>query len=86
MAVSGGFVDVFNGRAAVFAETAEMADEIDAERARRAADRARTVLRRSPGDMIDAQALAALERALTRLRAAEASSRRPSSHRSSTPT
>lgn len=78
LAVSGGFVEVYKGRVSVFAETAELAEEIDAERARQAAARARSALKASPGDRMDAQAIAALERALARLRAAElaASARR----------
>jgi F-type H+-transporting ATPase subunit epsilon len=71
LAVSGGFVEVYKGRVSVFAESAELAEEIDAERARQAADRARSALKASPADRLDVQALAALERALARLRAHE---------------
>src|SRR5262245_41115189 len=48
LAVSGGFVEVFGGRASVFAETAELAEEIDAERARQAAEKAHEALRGWP--------------------------------------
>lgn len=78
LAVSGGFVEVLNGRVSVFAETAELADEIDAERARQAAERAKAQLKHHHEDKLDLQAQAALERALARLRASEAVSRRRS--------
>jgi len=75
-AVSGGFVEVQNNHVVILAETAEMAHEIDVERARQSAERAKAALR-SPGDGIDiAQAEAALRRALARLRAFEAVRRR----------
>ena len=71
-AVSGGFVEVQNNHVTVMAETAEMAHEIDIERARQAAERAKAALRASPSGTIDmAQAQAALLRALARLRTAE---------------
>ena len=76
LAVSGGFVEVHGGRVSVFAETAEMADEIDAERARQAAERARAKIKSTPAEKLDAQAVAALERALARLRAQELAARR----------
>ncbi len=77
LAVSGGFLEVHGGRASLFAETAELAGEIDAERARQAAERARTALKTQP-DRLDPLALLALERALARLRAYElARHRRP---------
>ena len=78
-AVSGGFVEVQNNRVTVMAETAEMAQEIDVERARQAAERAKAELRASSGTVDIAQAQAALLRALARLRAVEAArTRRPS--------
>ncbi|MBI3292092.1 MAG: F0F1 ATP synthase subunit epsilon, partial [Elusimicrobia bacterium] len=64
-AISGGFVEVTPRRVAVFAETAEMAEEIDVERARLAAERARAQLAAKAGEEVDiAQAQAALRRAL----------------------
>ncbi len=57
-AVSGGFLSVTDKGVTVLAEVAEMADDIDATRARQAADRAR-----ADGDS------AALRRAESRLRA-----------------
>ena len=80
-AVSGGFVEVQNNHVVVMAETAEMAHEIDAERARQAAERAKAALRSPSGTVDIAQAEAALRRALARLRAVEAVRRRGSSPR-----
>ena len=71
LAVSGGFVEVLNGRASLFAETAELAEEIDAERARQSAEQAKTSLKASPDAVMDEKALASLRRALARLRVAE---------------
>ncbi len=71
-AVSGGFVEVQNNHVVVMAETAEMAREIDVERARQAAERAKAALRAPSGTVDMAQAQAALMRALARLRAVEA--------------
>jgi F-type H+-transporting ATPase subunit epsilon len=71
-AVSGGFVEVQNNHVIVMAETAEMAHEIDLERARQAAERAKAALRAPVGTVDMAQAQASLLRALARLRAVEA--------------
>jgi len=79
LAVSGGFVEIFKGKTALFAETAELAEEIDSERARIAAEKAKAALKTRPGDKLDAQALAALQRALIRLRVAELARLRPGS-------
>lgn len=70
-AVSGGFVEVINNRVTVLAETAELAHEIDAERARHAAEQARVILRSPRSSQELAQAEAALQRALIRLHVAE---------------
>jgi F-type H+-transporting ATPase subunit epsilon len=77
MAVSGGFVEVLEGKASLFAETAELGEEIDAERARQAAEKARQDLKHSAGEVMDEKALAALRRALARLRVAELAGLRP---------
>jgi len=76
-AVSGGFVEVENNRISIFAETAEMAHEIDVERARQSAEKAKEVLRSPAPDLNLAEAEAALRRALARLRVAEAVRRHP---------
>jgi F-type H+-transporting ATPase subunit epsilon len=75
-AVSGGFAEVHPNRVSVFAEAAEMATEIDTERARLAAERAKQEISQaaSPEDLSLAQA--ALRRALLRLHVSEGISRR----------
>ena len=75
-AVSGGFVEVQNNHVVVMAETAEMAHEIDIERARQAAERAKAALRVPQAEIDLAQAEAALRRALVRLHLAEQVRRR----------
>ncbi|MBL0058568.1 MAG: ATP synthase F1 subunit epsilon [Elusimicrobia bacterium] len=75
LSVSGGFVEVCAGRVSVFAETAEMSDEIDAERARQSLEKAKAALKHGSDEKRDAAAVAALERALARLHAYEAASR-----------
>lgn len=75
-AVSGGFVEVEHNKVSVFAETAEMAQEIDVERAKQAAEAAKQALR-SPQNEIDlAMAELSLRRALARIRAVEGMRRR----------
>jgi F-type H+-transporting ATPase subunit epsilon len=75
-AVSGGFVEVQNNHVVILAETAEMAHEIDVERARQSAERAKAALRAPSGPVDIAQAEATLRRALARLRAVETVRRR----------
>ena len=70
-AISGGFVEVKNNQVAIFAETAEQAQEIDLERARQAAERAKATLHDRRTDTNLAEAEAALRRAIARLRVAE---------------
>jgi F-type H+-transporting ATPase subunit epsilon len=70
-AVSGGFVQVEANKVSIFAETAEMPHEIDVERARQAADRAREQMKVARSDVDLAQAEFALRRALARLHATE---------------
>ncbi len=73
-ATSGGFLEVLNNVVTVVAETAEPADEIDVERARRAEERAQELFDRAlsqEGDDVDRErAEAARERARNRLRLA----------------
>ena len=71
IAVSGGFVEVRANRVSLFTETAEMAQEIDAERARQAAERAKAALRSSTTRSDLANAEASLRRALIRLKVSE---------------
>ncbi|MEW6770928.1 MAG: F0F1 ATP synthase subunit epsilon [Bacillota bacterium] len=71
MAVSSGFMEVKNNRTVILADAAELAEEIDVERARRAKERAEERLR-APGPDVDViRAEAALLRALARLKAVE---------------
>ena len=75
-AVSGGFAEVRPSKVSVFAETAEMGEEIDVERARLAAEKARMTLSNASGLEDEAKARAALMRALLRLRVSEGLSKR----------
>lgn len=71
-AVSGGFAQVSSDKISVFAETAEMAEEIDAEQARQALEKARARLVQKELDPLTlAQAEAAARRAAARLKVAE---------------
>lgn len=66
----GGFAEVLNNVVSILAETAERADEIDVERAKKARERAEARLRaRTEGVNIN-RARAALVRATTRLKIA----------------
>ena len=72
MAISGGFAEVLPDRVTVLADTAELAAEIDVERARWAKERAEERLKDLvPLDPEYPVVLAALKRALTRLKVAE---------------
>lgn len=72
IAVSGGFVLVGEDEVLIVARTAERSGEIDVDRARRAAERARARLREGGPDIDYERARAALARALARLEAAGA--------------
>ncbi len=77
-AIFGGFLQVRPDRVVVLAETADMASEIDLERAERARREAERVIEGGfvePADL--AVARAALQRALIRIRVAERGERRP---------
>jgi F-type H+-transporting ATPase subunit epsilon len=64
VAVHGGFVEVRDNRVIVLSDVAELAEQIDVERARAAKDRAEAELR---ADADDARAAADLARATVRL-------------------
>lgn len=66
VAVHGGFFSVDSDQVNVIAEVAELAEDIDVERAKAALERARAVV----SDSDDTQAQAAVRRAETRIRAA----------------
>jgi F-type H+-transporting ATPase subunit epsilon len=73
LAITWGYAEVRGDKVIILAETAERAEEIDVERARRARERAETRMREWTGGdpAIDfARAEAALYRALTRLQVA----------------
>jgi F-type H+-transporting ATPase subunit epsilon len=63
VAVHGGFVEVSNDRVTILSDVAELASQVDVERARRAAERAEAALRAET----DVEAEAALRRAHLRL-------------------
>ncbi len=65
VAVHGGFVQVSGNTVSVLSDVAELADQIDRQRALRAADAAEAALRKEH----DAEAVAALSRAHARLNA-----------------
>jgi|SRR5579883_2266141 len=67
-AVSGGFAEVRDNKVSLFAETAELADQINAERAAQALERAKAeTLRKDVDPLTLAAAEAALRRAQVRL-------------------
>jgi F-type H+-transporting ATPase subunit epsilon len=71
--ISGGFADVSDNKVTILAESAEKAEEIDLERARKAKDRAEKRLAEQREKVDYARAQAALQRAMARLRARETS-------------
>jgi|Deesub1362A_J573_1020465.scaffolds.fasta_scaffold02285_1 F-type H+-transporting ATPase subunit epsilon len=71
-AIAGGFAEVTGEKITILAEAAELAREIDVDRAKRARERAEQRLARAQQEEIDyARAEAALKRALLRMRVAE---------------
>ena len=71
-AIGGGYADVQRDKVEVFAEAAELPEEIDAERARQSLEKAKAALLRSDLDpMTLMQAEAAMRRAGIRLKVAE---------------
>lgn len=79
LALSGGFAEVLDDKISVFAETAELADEIDQERARQALERAKAQAR-TADPLTLAAAEAAIRREQVRLRVAEMRKRPKSGH------
>ena len=72
MAISGGFLEVFEDKVSVLAESAELAEEIDVDRAEQAKKRAEERLASPASDIDAARAGAALLRAINRLHVARA--------------
>ena len=73
VAIIRGFAEVLGDRVTVLAETAELANEIDVERAKKALERAEKRIASGPGtqDIDWDRATASLQRALVRLKVAE---------------
>jgi len=71
LAVAWGFAEVLPDKVTILAETCERPEEIDAERARKAKDRAEQRLKSSSLDVDYDRAEGALQRAETRLKVAE---------------
>ena len=71
VAVAWGFAEVLPDKVTVLAETAERAEDIDVERARKAKERAEERLRSASGDVDYQRALLALDRANARLEVAQ---------------
>ena len=71
VAVAWGFAEVLPDKVTVLAETAERAEDIDVERARKAKERAEERLRSASGDVDYQRALIALDRANARLDVAQ---------------
>ncbi|HEX9206529.1 MAG TPA: F0F1 ATP synthase subunit epsilon [Candidatus Deferrimicrobiaceae bacterium] len=72
VALGGGFAEVTPERVVILAETAERAEEIDVERARRARERAEAALKEiTLDDETYAKAYAALQRAMVRMSAGQ---------------
>ncbi|MHB9131898.1 MAG: ATP synthase F1 subunit epsilon [Armatimonadota bacterium] len=71
IAVDGGFVEVAAEHVTILADSAELASDIDVERARMAKERAEERLRAAGGDIDVDRAKAALLRAINRLRLAQ---------------
>ncbi|MBI5630517.1 MAG: F0F1 ATP synthase subunit epsilon [Elusimicrobia bacterium] len=77
-AVSGGFAEIKDNKVSLFAETAEMAEAIDAERARQALEKAKAEKVRKDLDPLTlAAAEAAIRRAQIRLMVSERRKPRP---------
>lgn len=70
-AVGGGFMEVRDNKVVILADSAERADEIDAERARQAREKAETLLQQKVSDLEFARAEAAMRRAMVRLKVVE---------------
>ena len=72
MAITGGFVQFMQNKATILADAAERADEIDMERAEKARERAKRLLSEKQTDKIaQADAIAALQRSLIRIKVAQ---------------
>lgn len=71
MAIHGGFVEVLNNQVRFLADSVELEEEIDERRAAAALERAQKAIAEARDQVATADASAALERALARLKVAE---------------
>lgn len=71
IAVSGGFMEVRKNKVVILAESAELPEEIDVDRAKAAKDRAQKRLQARQDDIDYRRAEMAMQRAMTRLSVAE---------------
>lgn len=71
VAIGGGFAEVTPNRVTILADTAERATEIDLARAERALENARKALRGEESPTSREEAVHALDRAMTRIRATQ---------------
>ncbi|MGI6451488.1 MAG: F0F1 ATP synthase subunit epsilon [Desulfitobacteriia bacterium] len=71
IAISGGFLEVVSNKVTVLANTAEIAENIDLERAKAAKERAEKRLRERQPDIDIQRAEVALKRAMARIKAKE---------------
>ena len=71
VAVTGGFLELFANKVTILADSAERAEEIDAERAQEAMRRARERIQSSASDSDLARAVASMRRAEVRFRVAQ---------------
>ncbi len=71
LAISGGFAEVLEGGVSILAETAELAEEIDVERAQRSRERAETLLKSQLSGQELLRAEFRLKKAIGRIRVRE---------------
>jgi len=75
MAVMGGFLEISDNKISLMAEAAELAEEIDERRADEAKERAKKAVSEAKDQIEFADATAALERSLSRIKVAHRKSR-----------
>lgn len=71
IAIGGGILEVSRDKTVLLADTAELSDEIDINRAEQAKQRAETRLEKKPDDINVKRAQIALQKALTRIEVAQ---------------